>query len=108
MLYEYKCENCKILKEVAKSYKEIDRPEMCECGKQMKRVPSLVNFVAPVWHNTYDYGLGTEVRSETHRKNILKEIKDREGKELIPVGNDRPEDTWESVEKKQEREWDDV
>ena len=42
MIYEYRCNPCKLLTEVVKSVKEIDKDEYCfKCGKKMKRLISM-------------------------------------------------------------------
>lgn len=39
-IYTYKCE-CGAVEEVCKTVSEIDRKEVCQCGKEMVRKPSL-------------------------------------------------------------------
>jgi putative FmdB family regulatory protein len=39
--YEYNCVNCKINKEIPKSFNDADSPELCEkCGEAMNKVYS--------------------------------------------------------------------
>ena len=43
-IHEYKCE-CESEKEIRRSFRDADLPQICECGKVMQHKISLVSFV---------------------------------------------------------------
>lgn len=87
MIYEYACDSCVRQFEVVKPMNEASRREVCnDCGSEARRLwSSKVEL-----HNTkvkdaeYYHSLGTVVKSDYHRSELIR----KHG--LIEVGNEKP------------------
>jgi putative FmdB family regulatory protein len=85
MNYPYKCTSCNNHWEVIKSVKDIDLPAFCPvCQRVGKRYIARTHFYgAGDWDKAqYCPGLGTVVKSESHRQKIAK------SRGLEAVGNE--------------------
>lgn len=84
MLYAYTCVKCETRFDVAKSVKDIDRPEE-HCGAPAKRdfVPTILHLSkTKVQHAEYNPGLGQVVRNQRHKEDLCKRLG------VEPIGND--------------------
>jgi len=86
MIYEYACDQCVRQFEVVKPMSESSRMELCECGAEARRLYSarVEHLGAKVKDQEYYHSLGQVVKSDRHRREIIK----RYG--LVEVGNEKP------------------
>lgn len=108
--YDFRCDKCDEVFEVAMSIKDYDGQGQCPTCKNIstERIwSSAVYFVgASVESPEYNPGLGQIVKNSKHRKEICKE------KGLIEVGNEKPETIRKHLDKAREeklkKSWDEV
>lgn len=91
MIYSYFCSQCQNYEDVIKESILVDRQEYCQtCGKTMSRI-----FTAPnikiVKSDYFHSGLGQYINTSMDEKNAMAEYRDRNGSELIEVGNEAVE-----------------
>ncbi len=89
MRYPYFCVQCDIESEIEKPFSDLDKVEICNCGQKMARMISeKLSFQGEKVAENQSYfhpGLGCEVRSDAHAKQIAKT------KGLVEIGNDSQE-----------------
>jgi putative FmdB family regulatory protein len=108
LVYVYECALCAVQHEVVKSVEYIDSTELCpDCGAEMKRVMQSPAFKIHYIHQKAEWnpGLNAYVKNEQHKREILAKYKDEHGSELEEVGNEDPRKFIEPIEKKQEKEF---
>lgn len=116
MIYPYKCE-CGNDFEVIKKMSEIDRVERCQlCQRIAKRYIGLSHFNgASEWNSDayrgFNPAFGKVVKGKTHQRELLAQAKG-EGREMIEVGNEKPETIHKHFDKQREetrmKRWSDV
>ncbi len=86
MVYAYKCPECSRAFDIVKSVRDIDQIETCPACE----TPSIREFAPKKIHLSktsvkqaeFNPGLGTVVKNEHHKKELLKQ------KGLVEIGND--------------------
>lgn len=109
MTYEYECTECNNRFDVIKSYKEIDKAEVCtKCSSPADRkfVPTRVHFSGTsVQHAEFNPAFGQVVKSKYHREELAK----RRG--WVEVGNDYKtpatlhKETDQAIQEKRNKRW---
>lgn len=86
-IYEYKCEACDVVFDVAKPMSESSTPEACTCGKvAVKQIARFSFSGAGDWNNqTMHPALGCYVKSDAEARKIAK------SRGMEEVGNTSPE-----------------
>lgn len=101
-LYDYGCD-CGREFAVFKKMSEHTATEVCDCGKKAERIFNKGTFYfngASDWNSqTYNYGLGCEVRNQQHARQIAK------SRGLEEVGNDDPKKIGDIMEKDNHKKW---
>lgn len=104
--YPYRCE-CGNDFEVVKSMSEIDRVERCSlCQRKATRQIGLTNFTgASEWNSSayrgYNPAFGKVVNGKTHQRELLAQARG-EGREMIEIGNEKPETIEKNFKKERE------
>jgi len=89
MIYQFKCNTCDIDYEVFRSVKESSEPMCCPaCNNQMQRIYTVPHTIIKQ-SNYYHMGLGKQITNNADVKDEYKKYKDRTGKEIIELGNEK-------------------
>lgn len=114
--YPYRCE-CGNEFEVIKRMSEIDRVERCQlCQRKAVRAIGLTNFTgASEWNSSayrgFNPAFGKVVNGKSHQRELLARARG-EGKEMIEIGNEKPDNIEKHFSKQREetrqKRWDSV
>lgn len=91
MIYQYKCD-CGEVIDVVKSYREIDRTELCKvCGRTMMRdITAFCGQMSPHKFDThYNHAFGKVIGSKAELKEAVRRHNETHGTDLQEVGNEK-------------------
>ncbi len=97
MIYQYRCDECKIDFDVIKGAVDYNKDEFCKSGHLSRKVFSIMRPVIDHSRRQYCPIVKAVVKNNTHRRQIAKE------KGMIEMGNECPNKTYERMEKEREK-----
>lgn len=103
MIYPYKC-LCGREYDVYRPASKCSEPEICpDCSQEMQRVYTIPHTIIRQ-SDYFHLGLGKRITNSGQVKDELKAYKDRTGKEIIELGNERlpkvePKSTYDLTDK---------
>lgn len=90
MLYEFVCDSCGRVQDVARRVSQRDGTEDCTCGELMHRVFSFRGQInVREFQACFHPAFGKRIGSKGELQNELARYKDEKGSELIEVGNEQ-------------------
>lgn len=71
-VYSFECPKCLGSQDIWLPIEERKKPQKCQCGKRLKRVPE--RFTADTFEPYHDEGLGVDIHSRQEKRDVMKDL----------------------------------
>ena len=84
-LYDFKCPTCKATYEFYLPLDDYDKPQYCICESKMEKVVYAPQCIIKNY-GQYNPGLGITIKDRYSVRDKIREIKDKEGRNVVEIG----------------------